>query len=427
MTAALPSALDGIRVVELSHELGAFAGKLLADMGADVICVEPREGSAMRRYEPFRNDEPSLEDSLYWWHYNTSKRGVALDLESEAGAGLLRRLIASSDLVIECEPSERLDALGLASSDLLRENPRLIWVSITPFGRSSSEPAGAATDLTLLAAGGPVWSCGYDDHALPPVRGGGNQGFQTACHYAVMSALTALLVREVSGEGQWIDVNAYAACNVTTEMASYHWLVARETVQRQTGRHAMTFPTLPTQIECADGRHATTGVPPRTPAELGRLYEWFEDLDLVQAFPEAVFLEMGARRESLDLSQIGSDEEITAIFSAAREGLNFIAERISAYEFFEGAQKRGITVGVVYAPEEAMEDVHFRARGFSVPVMHPELDAEVVYPGAPYRFEKTPWRISRRAPRLGEHNAQVLGALGVSESELEALRRERVL
>jgi len=184
----------------------------------------------------------------------------------------------------------------------------------------------------------------------------------------------------------------------------------------------MEHPTLPTQIECADGRHATTGVPPRTPHEFARLHEWLIELGLEAEYPEAIFLRMGAERDGIDLSQIGSDDEITAIFAAGREALNFIASRVSAYDFFTGAQQRGITVGVIYAPEEAMEDEHFRARGFPVAVEHPELGATFTYPGAPYVFEKTPWRISRRAPRLGEHNQEVFGEIGFSTAEIDTLR-----
>ena len=244
-----------------------------------------------------------------------------------------------------------------------------------------------------------------------------------ACHYAVMSALTAVLVREVTGEGQHVDVNAHAACNVTTEMSSYHWLVAKGTVQRQTGRHAMEHPTLPSQIECADGRYATTGVPPRTPKEFALLHSWLVELGLEDEYPEAIFLRMGAEREAIDLFSIGSDDEVTAIFAAGREALNFIASRVPAYDFFLGAQQRGISVGVVYAPEEAMEDEHFRARGFSVEVEHAELETTFTYPGAPYAFEKTPWRISRRAPRLGEHNHEIFSELD-REPRPSATRKE---
>ena len=419
--ARLPAALDGIRLVELSSELGAFAGKLLADMGADVVCVEPPEGSPMRSYEPFRGDVPDPEESLYWWHYNTSKRGVTLDLDTASGRDTFRRLVATADLLLECESPGRLERLRLDHETLTRERPDLITVSLTPFGPQDARRDWQFTDLTLLAGAGPVWSCGYDDHSISPVRGGGNQGYQTACHYAVMSFLTALLVREASGEGQHVDVSAHAACNVTTEMASYHWLVSQGTVQRQTGRHAMEHPTLPTQIACADGRHATTGVPPRTPPEFARLLEWLIELGLEAEFPETVFVRLGAERERLDLSRIGSDDDVTAIFAAGREALNFIASRVSAYDFFTGAQRRGITVGMIHAPEEAIEDEHFRARGFAVDVEHPERSASFTYPGAPYVFEKTPWRISRRAPRLGEHNQEVFGALGIPTAEIEAL------
>jgi crotonobetainyl-CoA:carnitine CoA-transferase CaiB-like acyl-CoA transferase len=406
------TALAGLRVVELSHERSAFAGKLLADMGADVVVVEPPEGSALRRWGPFVDDTPDPERSLAWWHYNTSKRGVVLDLETEAGRAGFRRLVARADLVLEAEDPGRLAALGLDYGDLARRE--LIWVSVTPYGRKLPGRADLMTDLTLLAAGGPVWSCGYDDHSLPPVRGGGFQGYNTACHYAVLSALTALLARGVSGEGQFVDVSMHAAANVTTEMSSYNYLVQGTTVQRQTGRHAMEALTLPVQVRCADGRYVNTGVPPRFPREFAGLLGWLREAGIADDFPEAVFLELGAKRDFVDLSKIGQDDEITAIFTAGREALNFLASRLSAYDFFVGAQRSGLPVGVIYAPEEAFEDPHFVARGFQVPVEHPELGRTIRYPGAPYRFEKTPWRIARRAPRLGEHTQEVLGELDAS-------------
>jgi crotonobetainyl-CoA:carnitine CoA-transferase CaiB-like acyl-CoA transferase len=406
------TALSGIRVVELSHERGAFAGKLLADMGADVIVVEPPEGSALRRWGPFVGDAPDPERSLAWWHYNTSKRGVVLDLEREEGRERFRRLVARADVVLECEDPGRLAALGLDHADLARAE--LIWISVTPFGRTQPGRADLATDLTLLAGGGPVWSCGYDDHTLPPVRGGGFQGYNTACHYAVMSALTALIWRGVSGEGQFVDVSMHAAANVTTEMASYNYLVQGTTVQRQTGRHAMEAFTLPTQVRCADGRYVNTGVPPRQPKEYAGLLRWLRELGAADDLPEAVFLELGAQRDFIDLSKIGQDDEITAIFAAGREALNYAASRLSAYDFFVGCQRAGLPVGVIFSPEEAFEDPHFVARGFGAPVEHPELGRTVRYPGAPYRFEKSPWRISRRAPRLGEHDAEVWREIGAA-------------
>ena len=420
-------ALSDLRVIELTSERGAFAGKLMADMGADVIAVEAPGGDATRSYPPFLDDEPGPERSLYWWHYNTSKRGITLDLQSERGRELFRELVKGADVLIECEDPGRMAEWGLDYADLKALRADLIMVSITPFGRSGPRCDEPATDLTILAGGGPAWSCGYDDHSLPPVRGGGNQGYQTGCHFAVLSALVALLVRHETGVGQHIDVNMHAASNVTTEAASYDWHVNRGTVQRQTGRHAATRPTMPSQIRCGDGRYVNTGIPPRRPEEFRAVHDWLRELGLEDEFPEAVFLEMGAQRERIDLAKIGSDDETTAIFGAGREAQNLIASRIPAYDFFVGSQRRGLPVGVIYSPEEALEDPHFIARGFPVEVEHPELGRSFTYPGAPWVFGASPWRIQRRAPLLGEHNDEVFAALGLSATELDRLRDDRVI
>ncbi|MBW2244490.1 MAG: CoA transferase [Deltaproteobacteria bacterium] len=426
-TGAAPSALEGIRILEIASERGVLAGKLLADMGADVVTIEPPRGSAMRSYAPFVDDRPDPEKSLYWWHYNTSKRGVTLDLESPRGRELFLRLVASADAVLECEDPGQMARLGLDYPDLAEVKSDVIVVSLTPFGRDTAKPDAQVTDLTVLAAGGPVWSCGYDDHSIPPVRGGGNQGFQTGAHYAVLSLLTALLHRGISGEGQHIDVSLHAAANATTEMASYCWLVAQDEVQRQTGRHAMAMITMPTQSQCADGRYVTTGIPPRWPHEFSALHAWLVRLGLVDQLPEAIFLEQAAEKEFIDFSLLGQDDEVNAIMGAGRDALLLIARNVSAHDFFIGAQECGLSAGAVYAPEEVIEDPHFKERGFPVRVEHPEIGRTITYPGAPYRFNGSPWRISRRAPTLGEHNDEVLGELGVTSDERAKLRADGIV
>lgn len=401
--------LTGLRAVELAGEKGALAGKLMADMGAEVILVEPPDGDPTRRYPPFAGDEPDPERSLWFWYYNTNKLGVTLDLESEHDRGRLRGLLATVDFFLESEPPGRLAALGLDYPDLQALNPRLIMVSTTPFGRNGPRAEEQATDLTILAAGGPVWMNGYDDHTLPPVRGGGNQGYHTGCHFAVMSALVALLSRNQTGRGQHVDVNMHAAANVTTEAGSYTWLVARETVQRQTGRHAGVNPTMPSQIRCKDGRYVNGGIPPRTPAQFRSIYQWLQELNLLDQFPEAPVLELAMEGEPIALWQLAEDEVARAKFGAGRDAVNFLAERLTAYEFFTGGQQRNFQFGIIYSPEEALEDQHLVARGFPVEVEQPQLGRSVRYPGAPYRFNRTPWQIRRRAPLLGEDNAAVFG------------------
>jgi crotonobetainyl-CoA:carnitine CoA-transferase CaiB-like acyl-CoA transferase len=404
----LAGSLDGVKVVELASEHAALAGKMLGDLGADVVVVEPPGGHVSRTYAPFADDVEDAERSLWWWYYNTSKRGVVLDLTTDDGLAQLRRLIADADLVLEGEAPGARAALGIDQAALRAEHQRLIWVSVTPFGSEGARAHDPATDLTLLAGGGPAWSCGYDDHLLPPVRGGGNQAFHIGSTWAVMGALTALLARDITGRGQHIDVSMHAACNVTTEMGTYGYLAAEETVLRQTGRHAMPTISMPTQMECADGRYVTTGFPPRSQRDFESLVDWIETLGYRDEFPETMLLDLAIERGGVSIAEMATDDLARDIFGAGREALCFIAERIPADDFFIGGQTRGLACGVVASPEEAFETEHIKARGFQVEVEHEELGRSVRYPGAPFLMPASPWRISRRAPLVGEHDAEIL-------------------
>jgi len=411
--------LDGVRVVEIASEATAYAGKLLADHGATVVLVEPRAGSPLRWYEPFVDDVADPERSLWWWHHQTSKHGVALDLDDPTDSRRLRALLAAADVVVEAEAPGRLAAAGLDPAAVRADAPRLVWTSITGYGPTDERSRQPFTDLTLLAEGGPVWSCGYDDHTLPPVRGGGGQAFNTGAHYAVMSILTALLYREYAGVGQRIDVNLYAAANVTTEFASYSWLVAGQTVQRQTGRHAAPNPSFPTQAATADGRHANTGIPPRRPPEFRAVVAWLDELGIAEDFDGIGVLRLGAELDGegeagnvLDLAQIAEDDLMGEIFQSGRDAVIFIAAHVTAQEFMLGMQQRGMASGAINSPEEVLADPHFVARGWPTPVHQPELGRTVTYPGGPIRFGATPWSIRRTAPRLGEHDDTVFGSDG---------------
>lgn len=395
------SALTGLRVVELSDTFTGVGGRLLAELGADVIVVEPPGGSPQRGRPPFVDDVPGPDRSLRWWSANVGKRSVSVDVDTEAGATELRSLIAGADIVLE---GAGLDHDPATAAD------GLIWVSVTSFGRESARRSEPVTDLTMLAGGGPVWNCGYDDHSIPPMRGAGDQAVNIAGMYAAMGALVALAHRDRTGRGQLVDVNVNAACNVSSEQATYSWLVAQQIVSRQTGRHAGTMRSSRVQVECADGAHATTGVLVRNPVELGTLHTWITELGLVDEFPEAVFLEMGAQRDTpLELAKIGVDDETTAIFSAARNAMTTIARALPAKEFFLQSQRRGLPTGAILSPEEAFDDEHLAARGFRVPVEHPELGRTVDYPGVPYLFSASPVQPPTRPPLVGEHNEALLG------------------
>jgi len=397
-----PGPLEGLRVIELAGECAAFCGRLLADYGAEVILVEPPGGAPQRYHGPFVDGVADPERSLWFWHYHANKAGVVLDLDAADGRDRFRDLVASADIVLESEAPGRLAGLGLDDADLRPGHPGLIWCSVTPFGRDNPRAHEPATDLTVLAGGGPVWSCGYDDHAIPPVRGGGNQGFQTASVHAAIGVLVAVLHRELTGAGQLVDTSMHAAANVTTEFASYGWLVAEETVQRQTCRHASARPTQTTVATSADGRYQPTGVPPRSAKEFRILIDWIDDLGWRDEIPGVALLELAEERGGVSMADLAGNPLVAEIFGAGRDALGAIASRLTAYEFFHQGQQRGMALPVIYAPEEVMEDPHFRARGFAVTLDHEDLGRPVTYPGAPWAMDVSPWRLRRHAPRLGE-------------------------
>lgn len=389
-------------MIEIADQFTPVGGRALAELGADVIVVEPPGGSAHRARPPFVDDQPGVDRSLRWWAGNAGKRSVTIDLLTTAGARKLAELIATADIVVAgSDRCESLDYGTCASRD-----GALIWVSVSPFGLGSSRTGQPATDLTVLAGGGPIWNCGYDDRTLPPIRGAGDQAANVAGLYCAIGALVALAHRDQTGQGQLVDVNVNAACNVTSEQTTYHWLVNRDICLRQTGRHAYPTPSSPVQVRCADGRYATTGVLPRRPDDFARLLAWLDELGLTEQLPEAFFLELAAdRQEPVDLALIGVDDETTAILSAARDAIRLIASRLPAKEFFVTSQRRGFPCGAVLSPDEAFDDEHTAARGFRIPLTHPELDRTVTYPGTPYLFSATPTSTPTPPPLLGEHNA----------------------
>ena len=207
----------------------------------------------------------------------------------------------------------------------------------------------------------------------------------------------------------------HAAQNVTTEGAAYQWLVAGDTVQRQTGRHAAVAPTPISQVLCRDGRHVNIGFPARTEEQWLHLLAWLEEEGLVGDLAEYL---SPPSREAMRRGDPTALKQMRQVM----EAVEALAQRVDSYDLFRRAQDMGFQWGVIYSPEEALEDPHFRERGMVVEVEHPELEASFNYPGAPYKFEATPWQIRRRAPLLGEDNDAVyVKELGLTPKELTAL------
>lgn len=396
--------LEGLRVIELCDELGQLAGKLLADMGADVVKIEPPAGSSARTVGPFVSDQPGPNRSLNFWYHNTNKRSAVLDVETPAGREAMRALCATADIVIDDREPGSLALHGIAYGDASRENPGLIWCSITPFGQDGPWAHYQTTDLVSLAAGGPMMMNGYDASdapGAPPIRGHGDQGYNTACHFAVMGILVALLHRDATGEGQYIDCSMHEALSCTTEVGMPYWLYKRQDVTRQTGRHAAVTRTEPWLYRAKDGRHVLIFGVGRDNATWKRIKQWFQSEGFGKQFDEERFDSPQNRQPARGTPEGAEIMAEMGLFIAAHDA-DFV---------YRGGQEIGNSWGAVRAPEDTLADPHWHDRGFFVEIIGEGLARPALMPGAPYLFSRTPWALRRPAPQLGEHTAEILAGL----------------
>lgn len=415
---AAPGPLAGLRVLELADETGQFCGKLLGDLGADVVKIEPPGGEPARRVGPFLDDIPHPERSLSFWYYNTSKRGITLDLATAEGGPLFRRLAATADIVLETFRPGFLAGLGLGWEALCDDNPRLIHCALTPFGQTGPWRDWASCDLAHMAAGGWMASCGYDEADVPeapPIAPGGGNAWHTGGHFAQIAILAALCHRTVTGEGQFIDASIHEACALTTEAAIANYVYRGEVLRRQTGRHHAAAPTPRTQFRAKDGQYVCALVGGRlNPRYIGEL------ADLLDAYGMAGDLKDPKYRDPQVIAANTAHiiDDLVAGFIAS----------LPAEEAYHAAQQRGFTWGAVRAPEQLLDDPHLGDRGFWTTVEHPELGRSFVYPGAAAIWNDSPWQISRRAPLIGEHNAEIFcDELGLTRAELCLFAEQRVI
>jgi crotonobetainyl-CoA:carnitine CoA-transferase CaiB-like acyl-CoA transferase len=404
-----PGPLVGLRILELADEKGQFCGKLMGDLGADVIKIEPPGGEATRRVGPFLDDLPHPERSLSFWHYNTSKRGITLNLQTADGRHLFRRLAATADVILETFPPGFLAALGLAYESLRKENSGLILCALTPFGQTGPWRDYKTSDLLHMAAGGEMASCGYDEvdvPGAPPIAPGGGNAWHMGCHFAYMAIMAALVYRTVTGQGQYIDASIHDACALTTEAAIANYIYRNEVVQRHTGRHHAPGPTPRTQFRSKDGTYVTALVAGRlNPRYVKELAELMDSYGLAGDLKDPKY-------QDPKVIEANKDHIIEDVVA------NFIAN-LPAEEVYHAAQRRGFTWGAVRSPEALLDDAHLHDRGFWKQVEHPELGRSFVYPGEAAIYNGSPWRISRRAPLIGEHNQEIFcGELGLSQQEL---------
>jgi len=290
--------------------------------------------------------------------------------------------------------------------------------ALTPFGQTGPWRDYLSSDLLHMAAGGEMASSGYDEADVPnapPIAPGGGNAWHTACHFAYMAIVAALVYRTVAGQGQYIDAAIHEACALTTEAAIANYVYRGEVVRRQTGRHHAAGPTPRTQFRAKDGTYVCALVAGRlTPKYIGELADLRDTNGMAGDLRDPKYQDPAVIAAST--SHIIDD--LVA---------NFIAS-LPAEEVYHAAQQRGFTWGAVRAPEALLNDPHLNDRGFWKEVAHPELGRSFVYPGEAAIYNGSPWRISRRAPLIGEHNVEIFCTeLGLSRNELSVLAENRVI
>lgn len=412
----MESLLGSYKVLDLTDERGYFCGKVLADLGADVIKIEKPGGDPSRRTDPFYHNE-GIENSLSWFAYNTSKRGITLDIEKEDGREILRRLIERCDVLIESFTPGYMKKLGMGYRSLKRLKKDLVMASISPFGASGPYSSYKADDLTVSAMGGMAYLNGDADR--PPVRVGFPQCFNLAAANTAAAIITALYHRERTGRGQYIDVSAQE-CQLWTLMTVVPVWEQRGRITRRCGsfrRFALG------QIErqtwpCKDGYVSFVKFGGSGGAKSNRaLVEWIDSEGMATEF---------LKNMDWDAFDMAACTQETHDKTGEAIGEFFLSH--TRAELYEGAVKRRVLLYPALGMQDLLQYEQLRSRDFWVKVEHPELGESITYPGAFAKIKSAPLKAPKRAPLIGEHNEDVyLKELGLSREEYLLLQQAGVI
>ncbi len=406
------NALEGVRVVEFCDELGSYCGRLLADLGAEVIKVEPPGGGIQRLTPPFFRDTVTPDTSIAFWVHNTSKQSVVLDLDTDAGRTAARALALTADAVIEDYPVGYLGARGLGYGTLSAAKPALVYTSVTGFGQTGPHAGWAYTDLIGQAMGGIMTLAG--EMADPPISIYGNQANISASLHASQGTMLALLHAEATGEGQHVDVSAQEAVSMSQETAMMTWDFQKRNRVR-TGALGM----LPVQLPGAGVYRATDGwvslfiVAPGG-ADFPEMVDWMREAGMAGDLDDEPYASLCAGLSMRTLTQIIGDpttiaETLPNLIHINEQVKTFIAT-MPARQAYEEGQGRRLLVGIVSTPKDLAENTQLRARDWYEAMAFDFLNTTIEFPGPPYRLSETPTHIGR-PPRLGEHTDTVLQSL----------------
>lgn len=409
--------LSGYRVLDLASEGVEIGGAVLADLGADVVKVEPPGGDPDRRIGPFYKDIPDPNKSLWFWAYNVNKRGVTLNLDTADGQEIFKELVKTAHFVVESFPPGYMKERGLGYEEMSKINPRIIMTSVTPFGQTGPYSKYKGSDLIMQAMGGHMFSTG--DRDRPPVRISSPTSYLHAGIEAAVASLIAHWHREHTGEGQFVDV-AIQPCVVWTTMdTTGYWAMEKVNKWRAgPGTFVGISPIwMPTIYECKDGYTNTFIMGGGTYKgftkglvewiiEEGMAPDWFHTFDFKGWVPA-----------------LAPPEVTKSVMSVIGP---FLATK-TRWELMENAVKRDFSDAAIQDPQLVRESPQLEARDFWEEIEHPELGEKITYPSHWIRFHQYPVQRTRRAPLIGEHNEEIYeGELKLSKERLVLLQQAGV-
>ena len=397
--------LSPYTVLDLTDDRGEFTAMALGNMGADVIKVEPPQGSSSRGMAPFMDDAPEPERSLHYFAFNRNKRSVTLDLNVEAGRRALVSLAEKADFIIESAAPGHMDQLGIGFDILKQANPRIVYVAITPYGQDGPYAHLAASDITLAAMGGQMSVQG--DPRRAPLRITVPQVWLHASAEALVGALTAHARMLATGEAQFVDVSAQTAMVWSMLHARVAHAVQGFDFNRSGSILQLVSLTIPLVYECADGYIVMLP----SGATMTKMVHWLVEDGVVPE--EWIEGEDWPIYERNLLQQVEVHYQLDEVIDAVSR---FLRRRTKS-ELLE----MGLRESVTLAPVSTMEDLarfrHLEERGYWLTAPLPN-GAEAQVPGVLARPSETPMSVRCWAPALGQHNREILGGtLGLSEDE----------
>ena len=385
--------LGHLRVIDLSDERGHLASRILADMGAEVIMVEPPGGSHARVVGPFVVGSPGPDSSLVHRSYNRGKSSVAIDLASQAGMDQLQVLITGADIVMTAGRPSEIEGQGLSPDTIAAWNPQAIHVTMTPFGWTGPKAEWASTDTTLLASSGQLSMTGDADRA--PVRIGLSQAWLHACADGAMGALIAIHERDRSGLGQHINVSVQTSVMAATQSFILSHGYNSPSATRMAGGVKIGPWELRLLWPCLDGHVSISyffgaGIGPFTQ----RLMNWIHEEGMCTEQDRSVDwigygVELATGAVPME-HYVRMKDEVVA---------DFIATKTKA-QLLEASLTRRVLIAPVTTVEDVANFDQFDDRDYWQDVKHQD-GSTVPYPGPFAKFSGTPLRSLPAAPSLG--------------------------